>query len=259
MRRACRFGPGLSGRRRCRRGPVKSGRLSMSRVVAAWQPMLQPPLQSSAARWNFGAGSATMTPDTGSKQGSRRSASMCATLSRSTEGRTSNAVVIVDAANGERLVIGARDVNMPNGTSWLPLERLDGATLVLADLRWVEAARVVFARARELGLPTVLDADIGGRESLTEILSLTDYAIFSKVHSMNSCRAWTSRRQLDRIMLMGPRHAGVTRWANGLCLARYVRWRGMCGIRRAGGGHDGRWRRFPWRVCADAQRAARHC
>ena len=39
------------------------------------------------------------------------------------EGRSSNAVVIV-GADGERLVIGARDINMPNGTSWLPLERV---------------------------------------------------------------------------------------------------------------------------------------
>jgi len=125
------------------------------------------------------------------------------------EGRTSNAVVIV-GADGERLVVGARDINMPNGTSWLPLERLEKAGLVLADLRWVEAVRVVFARARELGLPTVLDADLGGRESLTEILLLTDYAIFSHGALDEFLPAMDRKQQLDRIMLMGPRHAGVT-------------------------------------------------
>ncbi|MGI9475747.1 MAG: PfkB family carbohydrate kinase [Hyphomicrobiaceae bacterium] len=125
------------------------------------------------------------------------------------EGRTSNAVVIV-GADGERLVVGARDINMPNGTSWLPLERLEKANLVLADLRWVEAVRVVFARARELGLPTVLDADLGGRESLTEILTLTDYAIFSHGALDEFLPDMDRRQQLDRIMLMGPRHAGVT-------------------------------------------------
>lgn len=130
------------------------------------------------------------------------------------EGRTSNAVVIV-AADGERLVIGARDINMPNGTSWLPLERLDKAALVLADLRWVEAVRVVFGRARELGVPTVLDADLGGRESLTEILGLTDYAIFSQ-GALDEFLPDTDRQsQLNRLMLMGPRHAGVTLGAEG--------------------------------------------
>jgi sulfofructose kinase len=130
------------------------------------------------------------------------------------EGRSSNAVVIVDAS-GERLVVRARDINMPTGTSWLPLERMDNAGLVLADLRWVEAVRVVFARARELGLPTVLDADLGGRESLTEILTLTDYAIFSDSALDEFLPDMDRKAQLDRIMLMGPRHAGVTLGADG--------------------------------------------
>ena len=53
------------------------------------------------------------------------------------EGRTSTAAIIVDR-EGERLIVGARDVNMPSGTSWLPLERLAGADAVLADVRWLE-------------------------------------------------------------------------------------------------------------------------
>jgi sulfofructose kinase len=130
------------------------------------------------------------------------------------EGRSSNAVVIVDAS-GERLVVRARDINMPTGTSWLPLERMENTGLVLADLRWVEAVRVVFARARELGLPTVLDADLGGRESLTEILTLTDYAIFSDSALDEFLPDMDRKAQLDRIMLMGPRHAGVTLGADG--------------------------------------------
>jgi len=125
------------------------------------------------------------------------------------EGRSSNAVIIVDAA-GERVVIGARDVNMPTGTSWLPLERMDKAGLVLADLRWGEAVRTVFGRARQIGVPTVLDADLGGRESLTEILTLTDYAIFSANALDDFLPGMQRTQQLDRIMLMGPRHAGVT-------------------------------------------------
>ena len=130
------------------------------------------------------------------------------------DGRSSNAVVIVDA-DGERLVVGARDINMPPGTSWLPLERIESASLVLADLRWVEAVRTVFARAREVGVPTVLDADLGGRESLTEVLTLTDYAIFSCDALDEFLPDMDRRQQLDRIMLMGPHHAGVTLGGDG--------------------------------------------
>ncbi len=125
------------------------------------------------------------------------------------DGRSSTSAVIVDG-KGERLVVGTRDINMPAGTSWLPLERVGNAALVLADLRWLEAVRVVFARAREVGIPTVLDADLGGRNALSEILALTDYAIFSKEALSDYLPDLDQQAQLDRIMLLGPRHAGVT-------------------------------------------------
>ena len=83
-------------------------------------------------------------------------------------------------AEGERLIVGTRDANMPAGTSWLPLERVDKAAMVMADIRWLEAVRAVFSHARMANVPTLLDADVGGRDALTEILALTDYAIFSE-------------------------------------------------------------------------------
>jgi sulfofructose kinase len=104
---------------------------------------------------------------------------------------------------------------MPNGTSWLPMERMAKASLVLADLRWVEATRATFARAREIGIPTVLDADVGGRKNLTDILALTDYAIFSHGALDDFLPDPDRQAQLDRVMLMGPRHAGVTLGADG--------------------------------------------
>ena len=53
------------------------------------------------------------------------------------------------------------------------------AEAMLFHLRWLEALRSVFARARQDGVPTVLDADLGAREALESILRLTDYAVFS--------------------------------------------------------------------------------
>ena len=64
------------------------------------------------------------------------------------DGRSSNAVVIVDDA-GERLVVGARDVNMPNGTSWLPLERIAG----FLALRAPRGARLPRRRVLDSGSP----------------------------------------------------------------------------------------------------------
>lgn len=130
------------------------------------------------------------------------------------EGRTSTSAVLVDD-EGERLIVGARDVNMPSGTSWLPMERVREAAAVLADLRWMEAARAVLEEARENGVTTVLDVDVGGREALTEILPMTDYAIFS-TEALDEFAAEEAREdRLARVAALGPRHAGVTLGADG--------------------------------------------
>jgi sulfofructose kinase len=136
--------------------------------------------------------------------------------------RSSTSAIIVDET-GERMIVGARDINMPTDTTWLPLDTLAGTGAVLADLRWLEAARVTFTRARELNIPTVLDADLGGREALPELLALTDYAIFSEAALVDLFPDLDEQARLDRVMLFGPRHAGVTLGERG------YRWRDQLG------------------------------
>jgi sulfofructose kinase len=130
------------------------------------------------------------------------------------EGRSSTSAIIVDDA-GERLIVGNRDTNMPSGTSWLPLERVAKANAVLADVRWLEGLRALFTRARAVDVPTVLDADLGAREALAEILELTDYAIFSEAALKDFAAGEDFETALARVLKMGPRHAGVTLGAQG--------------------------------------------
>lgn len=135
-------------------------------------------------------------------------------VQRVEDARSSTAAIIVDQ-RGERMIITARDINMPSDTSWLPLETIADSKVVLADSRWLEAVRVSFARAREITVPTVLDADLGGREALPELLALTDYAIFSEPALADFLPKMELKDRLDRVMLYGPRHVGVTRGADG--------------------------------------------
>jgi sulfofructose kinase len=130
------------------------------------------------------------------------------------DGRSSTSAIIVDS-KGERLIVGARDTNMPSGTSWLPLERIAGAAAVLGDMRWLEAVRVVFARARREGVQTVLDADLGAREAVGELLALTDYAIFSEPALRDFMPGGSVEDRARRVLAFGPRHAGVTLGAEG--------------------------------------------
>jgi sulfofructose kinase len=130
------------------------------------------------------------------------------------ENRSSTSVILVDD-RGERLIVSSRDVDMPSGTHWLPLERIAEAGAVLADLRWTEGARVAFEAARKAGVATVLDADLGGREALVELLALTDYAIFSQQALEEFTAEEAAEDRLRRVASHGPRHAGVTLGENG--------------------------------------------
>jgi sulfofructose kinase len=123
--------------------------------------------------------------------------------------RSSTSAIIVDD-NGDRLIVGQRDAGMPSGTSWLPLERVKEADVVLGDLRWLEGLRTVFARARKEGVPTVLDGDLGAREALGGLLKLTDYAIFSAPALREFAPGDSDDERLGYVLSRGPLHAGVT-------------------------------------------------
>lgn len=123
--------------------------------------------------------------------------------------RSSTSAIIVDD-KGERLIVGQRDAGMPSDTSWMPLERVKQASVVLGDLRWLEAVRTVFARARKEGVPTVLDADLGAREALSGLLKHTDYAIFSAPALREFAAGNTDAERLKHLLSFGVKHAGVT-------------------------------------------------
>ena len=128
--------------------------------------------------------------------------------------RSSTSAVIVDN-KGERLIIGERDHAMPMDTSWLPFERIAGAAAVVSDLRWVEGTRDAFKEARTRGVPTLLDADLGGGGLLAEFLCLADYAIFSAPALEAFAPGRDEHAQLEAVLAAGVRHAGVTRGAEG--------------------------------------------
>lgn len=128
--------------------------------------------------------------------------------------RSSTSAIIVDD-HGERLIVGNRDTGMPSGTSWLPLERIEEAHAVLADVRWLEAARAVMTRARDEGVITVLDADLGAREALPELLQLADYAIFSEPALADFLSHGSREAQLASVLDHGAMHAGVTLGSGG--------------------------------------------
>lgn len=128
--------------------------------------------------------------------------------------RSSTSAVIVDA-KGDRLIIGERDHAMSMDASWLPLEHIADAAAVMSDLRWVEGTRAAFMAAREQGVPTILDADLGGGGHLDDFLCLADYAIFSGPALEARPEQGDDAARLEAVLALGATHAGVTRGAEG--------------------------------------------
>jgi sulfofructose kinase len=84
----------------------------------------------------------------------------CRHLHRFPGFQSSVSAVFVDA-RGERLIVNHTDALLPTDPSWLESSvSLEGVDVVLADTRWPEGAIVMLKRAREAGLPAVLDADV---------------------------------------------------------------------------------------------------
>ncbi len=128
--------------------------------------------------------------------------------------RSATAAVIVDAA-GERFIVSEDDHEMPMSADWLPLEEIADAGVVLSDLSWLEGTRAAFETARAAGVPTVVDVDLGSGGLLADLLPLTDYVIASAPAFERFIAGDDTGQRLANLLASGPRHAGVTRGADG--------------------------------------------
>lgn len=90
---------------------------------------------------------------------------------------TSSAVVHVDS-KGERQITVHRDPELPRNTDWITPQLLKNVDCVLCDCTWSEGAEKLLTLARELNIPSVIDADLGG-EALIKLIALTDHVAFS--------------------------------------------------------------------------------
>jgi sulfofructose kinase len=101
----------------------------------------------------------------------------CAGIRR-VAGRTSPlSAILVDSA-GERIVVSHADPELPGSTTHLPKRLPAGVDAVLGDTRWQAGSAHFFRRAREAGVPAILDADRAPNER-PELLDLATHAAFA--------------------------------------------------------------------------------
>ncbi len=99
-------------------------------------------------------------------------------FARKFEGRISPVSAIMVDGAGERMVLSYSDPDMPVDPGWLPVRLPDDVAAVLGDTRWLEGAIALFAKARCLGLPAVLDADRA--PEMREVSMAASHIAFSK-------------------------------------------------------------------------------
>jgi len=123
--------------------------------------------------------------------------------------------VIVDKM-GERLVVPYFDPNMSVDTSWLPLDRIEGAGAVLADMRWVDGAVALFQTAKSHGIPAILDADTAPHHDLARLVPMASHVLFSEVALRSYITASSPEEALMTVAQnVGAKVLGVTLGAKG--------------------------------------------
>ena len=87
--------------------------------------------------------------------------------------------VLIDNT-GERLITNYTDNKLIKKADWLPLGKLIKSDAVLADLRWQGGALKTLRKARELGIPGVLDADLAPTGLNEEVIKNATHVLFSE-------------------------------------------------------------------------------
>ena len=122
--------------------------------------------------------------------------------------------VLIDN-KGERLITNYTDRKLIKKADWLPLGKLVKSDAVLADLRWQEGALETLRRARELGIPGVLDADLAPTGLNEEVIKNASHVLFSEPALNEITQGKSIVEALQWVSEINGGWAGVTEGSSG--------------------------------------------
>ncbi len=123
-------------------------------------------------------------------------------------------VVHVDAETAERTIYGREEQNMECSTDLIPLEVISKAEVLVLDPHWPEGALVVARKARELGVPIVLDSSL--KPSHMDVVSESDYAIVSRSAAIKFAGTEDCIQAAQMLRSLGPKTAVITCGSEGV-------------------------------------------
>jgi len=80
--------------------------------------------------------------------------------------------------SGERMIVPRYDADLMAAPPTAP--DLSGFAAVMTDVRWPAAAELALRAAREAGIPGILDADVGPRETIQTLVRLASHVVASE-------------------------------------------------------------------------------
>lgn len=81
---------------------------------------------------------------------------------------------------GERLILNTPGHGLDVTPDWIGPASLRGAGAVLVDMGWPDGAARLLRLAREAGVPSVLDADLGPHPGAAALIGMADHVVFSR-------------------------------------------------------------------------------
>jgi sulfofructose kinase len=117
--------------------------------------------------------------------------------------------VLIDS-EGERLITNYNDPKLNSDANWLPLERLKESHAVLVSFGWYEGAIKTLRRAREFGMPAVLDADLSSGSFNEDIIRSATHVLFSQPALCKFTAGMPTEKALNYVMELNRGWVGVT-------------------------------------------------
>lgn len=109
---------------------------------------------------------------------------------------------------GERMIVPKYDADLMATPTNAP--DLTGFAAVMTDVRWPGAAELALRAAREAGIPGILDADVGPRETIESLVRLASHVVASEGGAALVTGGETPLQSAERLSSGHPGFVAVT-------------------------------------------------
>ncbi len=136
----------------------------------------------------------------------------CSRVRRVAGARSGFSTIFMDLV-GERTIVPKYDADLMAAPAAAP--DLAGFAAVMTDVRWPGAAALALKAARAAGIPGILDADVGPRDVIAELVQLASHVVASEGGAALVAGAATPQAAAEQLAAGHPGFVAVTAGEHG--------------------------------------------